>query len=134
MKKTCIKLFIIVTDEIIIGVSSHVRGRYFDISIAGNVDTCRIIVFVILAGCDRESRDCSFSVIHDCVYIRWKYGIGIFVNRNSRICPPEKCLRSIRAIVKLSFDLDVRFIRIKCKGCHAFRSVHFVDLTYIYGG
>ena len=132
MKKTGIQFFIIVADKIIIRMTAVSRGRYFNISIAGDVDTCGIIIFVIFACCDRESRNCSFSVIHDCMDIRWEYRICIVIYRNSRVCPPEESLRGVCTVEKLSFDLDISFVWIKCKGCHSFCSVHFIDFAYVY--
>ena len=133
VQKSGVQLLVIVSDKVIVGVGCHIRSRHFNIPVAGNVDTCGIIIFVILSCCNRESGDCTFSMIHNCVNIRWKYRICIVIDRNSRICPPEECLWRIGTVVKLSFDLDVRFIRIECEGRHSLCSVHFVDFTYIYG-
>ena len=39
MEKTCIQVFIIISDKIIIRVGSHIGGRHLDVAVAGDVDT-----------------------------------------------------------------------------------------------
>ena len=68
------------------------------------------------------------------MHIRRKYRVGVFIDRNSRVCPPQEGLRHICAVIELAFDLNVSFIRIQGKGAHAFGAVHLVNLTDIDGG
>ena len=131
MKQTGFHTFIVVSDKVVIGMCGHIRGRHFHIFISGNIHACGIICLVIFSGCDGKSGYSTFSMIHNCIDIRWKYRVRIIIHRYCRICPPQESLRKIRRIINLSFNLDVRFSRIQRDGCHSFGSVHFIGLSYI---
>ena len=125
--------FIVVTYKIKVRMRSHVRSRHLDILIHGNVNACRVVVFVIFSGCDRECRYGTFSMVHNCIYIRREYRVSIVIDRNSRICPPEEGLRNIGVVKKLSLDLDISLVRIESECPHTLCTVHLVNLTDIYG-
>ena len=73
-------------------------------------------------------------MIHNRMYVRREYGISVFIDRDSRICPPEEGLRHIGTIVELPFDLDIGFVRVEGKCAHALCAIHLVDFADIYGG
>ena len=134
MQQAGIYLLIKVSDKVIIGVGCHIGGRHFDVAVAGNVDSFRIVIFVIFAGSDGEGGYRALSVVHYCMDVRREYGICMLIDRYGRIRPPEEGLRRIGTVVKASLDLDICLVRIEREGGHSFGTVHLINLADVYGG
>ena len=133
MKQSGFSAFIVVTYKVKVRMSGHVRSRNLDILIHGNVNACGVVVFIVFSGSNRECGYGTFSVVHNCMYIRREYRVSIVIDRNSRICPPEEGLRNIGVVKKLSLDLDISLVRIESECPHTLCTVHLVNLTNIYG-
>ena len=133
MEKAGLSVLVVVSDEIVVGMSSHVGGGNLHIFIAGNVHAGRIVVFIVFPGGDGEGGDCPFSVVHNSVDVRREDGVGVIVDGNRRVCPPEEGLRCGSPVIELTFDLDIGFAGIESDGGHTFGAVHFVDLAQMNG-
>lgn len=103
---------IVSADEIVVRFVSHVGGRYRDILVTGDIDAFRIIHLIISSGSDRESRYVAFAVVEYGHDVRREYRLRMIVNRHRGIGPPEERLRFRRAVVQLSVDFQVRFVRV----------------------
>ena len=55
------------------------------------------------------------------------------IYRDSRIGPPQERLGEVCIVVKLSLDLNIGLLGIQSDGCHAFCTVHLINLTDKYG-
>jgi len=80
--------FVVVADEVEIGVGGHIGSGYLDVFISGDINTCRVIVLIIFPGGYWKGGDRALPVIHDSVNVWWENGEGIVIHRNSRVCPP----------------------------------------------
>ena len=85
-------------------------------------------MFIIYTCSDREFRYVSFSMIHNRMYIWRKNRLRIIVYRYCRICPPKKSLSHWRTVIKLSTNLNIRFIRIQSETCNSFCSIHLIHV------
>ena len=61
--------------------------------------------------------------------VRRKYGLGMIVDRNRRIRPPQKSLRLRGPIVHLRVNFKIRLARIQGEAGSHLRAIHPVDLA-----
>lgn len=54
-----------------------------------------------------------FSVGHNSVDVRREDGVGVIVDGNRRVCPPEEGLGKVGIIIEAAFDLDIGFAGIE---------------------
>ena len=126
MKDSCFFSVIISTHKVKIRFFCHIGSWNRNIFITGNIYTCTVIMFIIYTCGNREFGYITFTMIHNCMYIRWENRLCIIIYRNCRICPPEKSLCHWSTIVQLSTDFNICLVRIQCKACNSFCSVHLV--------
>ena len=130
VKHTCMRIVLISTFEIIPGIDSHVRSRYFDIFIVRDVYSGRIVHFVISARGNREAGNGPLSMIEHRINIGWEYTLIMVVHRYGRICPPQESLRYFGTVVEYSLDFEKSMSRTKSETCHPFlmkHTFHFID-------
>ena len=126
MKDSCFLSVIVSTYKVKVRFLCHIRGRNRNVFVAGNVHTCAVIMFIIYTCSNREFGYITFSMVHNCMYIRWENRLCIVVYRYCRVCPPQESLCHWCTVVELSADLDICFVRIQSEACNSFCSVHLV--------
>ena len=115
MEQTCFHAIVISSDKIIGRLLRHVAGGDRNILIPGDVDAFTVVMFIVDTAGDGEPGYVPLAVIHYKMNIRREDRLGIVIDRDCRIRPPEKCLRQVRPVVELSADLNVRLVRIQGK-------------------
>ncbi len=60
MEKAGLSVLVVVSDEIVVGMSSHVGGGNLHIFITGNVHAGRIVVFIVFPGGDGKVETARF--------------------------------------------------------------------------
>ena len=121
---------VVAADEIIFRLLRHVGGRNGNILISGDIHALAVVVLIVHAGRNGEAGDIPLAVVHHRVHIRWKYRLGVIIDRHSRVRPPQEGLRHRRAVVELSPDLDVRLVRIQREADDPLRPVHLVHVVH----
>ena len=124
---------IIAAHEVIFGFLRHVGGGNRDVFITGNVHALAVILFIINAGGDGEPGNVPLAVIHHRVHIGREDGLGIIVDRNRRVRPPQEGLRHAGAVVELADDLDVGLSGIEADLRDSLGAVHLVHVMQQHG-
>ena len=132
VQNTRADLVVIAAHEVVIGVGTHIAGGNRDVLIAGDVHACTVVVLVVDAGCNREVADSALAVVEHRVDIRREDGLGVVVDRHSRVCPPEEGLGQVGAVVQLAFDFNVRLVGVDREADFALGAVHLVNLAALH--
>ena len=93
----------------------HIRSRNLYIAVARDVDSLRIVVFIVFAGRDREGGYRTLAMVHDGMDVRGEYRVCIVIHRYRRIGPPEKGLGRICPVEQAALDLDISLAGTKRK-------------------
>ena len=128
MKNSRFFSIIVSTYEVKVRFLCHIGSRNRNVFVSGNIYTCAVVVFIIYTCSDREFRYITFSMVHNCMYIRRKNRLCIVIYRYCWVCPPEECLCHWCTVIKLSTNLDICFVRIQSEACDSFCSVHLVHI------
>ena len=94
MEDTGLFLIIITAYKVKLTFFRHIRSRYRDVFISGNVHAFTVIVLIIFPCGDWEPGYIPLAVVHHRMDIRREDGLGMVIDRHCRVGPPEECLRS----------------------------------------
>ena len=133
MQDSCFFSIIISAHEIIFGLLRHIGGGNGNVFIAGNVHALAVILLIINAGGDGEAGYVPLAVIHHRMHIGRKDGLGVVVDRNRRIRPPQEGLRHAGAVVELADDLYVRLPGIQADLRDSLGAVHLIHVMQQHG-
>ena len=125
MENTGLCVIFVTSNKIKFRIDSHVGCGNRNILIIRDINTCRIIDFIISACSNREARNISFTMIEHSMYIRWKYRLIKIIHRYSRIGPPQKCLRNRCRIIQPDFNFEICFARVERESRHALLMEHY---------
>src|SRR5258708_7480742 len=129
MQDTGLYSVIIATNKVIVRMVSHILGGHRDIFVPRDIHPSGIIHFIVRARGNREPGYVPFAMVEDGMHIRWKDRLGMVVDRNRRISPPQECLRLWRPIIQLHMDLQVGLPWVECEARRHFRTIHPVDFA-----
>lgn len=129
VEQTGLHAVIVPADEVVVRFVRHVGRRHRDVLVPGDVDAFRVVHLVVRARRDRKTRHVPLPVVEHRNDVRRENGLGMIVDRDGGVGPPEERLRLVGPVVELAADLEIRLARIERKPGGHFRAVHPVDLA-----
>ena len=92
VQHTALGVVLVTALEVVLRIDSHIAGWHEDILIVRDVDTCRIVHFIIGTRSNRERRYGALAMIKHRIDIGWEYALIGIVHLDSGIGPPKECL------------------------------------------
>ncbi len=86
-------------------------------------------MLVIDAGGNGEGGHITLTMVHHCMHIRGKYGLGMVVYSNGRVGPPEERLGEPGWVEELSGNLDICLLGVQGNGGNTLGAIHAVGIT-----
>ena len=133
MQHTTLRIVLITTFEVVLGVDSHIACGHIDILVIRDIHTCGVIHLVIGSRSDGERRYSTLTMIEDRIHIRREHALIGIVHLNSRIRPPEECLRQIGTVADTTLYLEIGTAWTQRKARHTFLMEHPLHLVHPYG-
>src|SRR6266849_3742830 len=118
-------LMIIATEKVIFRVDYHVRSRYWNVFVPGDVHARRVIHAVIKVSRYGKGRHGTLCMVCDIGDIWREEGLILFVHSHGDISPPQKCLDEWSAVIQLSLGFYDAFPRMQRNPDHTFHPVHW---------
>src|SRR6266568_8658579 len=116
---------IISPEKIIFRVEYHVRSRYWNVLVPGDVHPRCAIHAVIRVSCYGKGRHGTLGMVCDVGDIWREEGLILFVHLHGDIGPPQKCLDEWSAVIEPSFGFYDAFPWMHRNPDHAFHPVHW---------
>ena len=124
---------VISAHEVVVRVVCHVGGGHRQIPVPRNIHTFGIVVLIVGSGGNGEPGDVPFAVIHHGGDVRGEDGLGIVVDGNRRICPPQEGLGQTGAVIQLTLDFDIGPVGIQGEGGDGLGAVHLIHIIDHHG-
>ena len=124
---------IVAAHEVIFGLLRHIGGGHGNVLITGNVHALAVVLLIINAGGDGEPGYIPLTMIHHRMHIGREDGLGIVVDRNRRIRPPQEGLRHAGTVVELADNLYVRLSGIQADFRDSLGTVHLIHIMKQHG-
>src|SRR5580704_4440157 len=90
---------IVSPEKIIFRAEYHVRSRYRNVFVPGDVHPRRVIHAVIKVSCYGKRRHGTLCMVCDPGDIWREEGLVLFVHWHGDVSPPEKCLEEWSAVI-----------------------------------
>ena len=119
MQKPRLAVIVVIADKIIVRVICHIGGRHRDIFVAGNIGAGGVVVLVVYAVRNREFGNSTLAVVHHSVYIGRKIDCVASLTGTAGFAHHKKGLRTVRRIIHLPVNFQIRAVRVERKSGHA---------------
>ena len=133
VEHTRLSVVLVAAFEVVFRVDCHVGSGHLDVPVVGDVHPGAVVHLVVRSCGDGETRDGTFAVVEDGVYVGREDALVLVVHLHGGIGPPEEGLGQGSAVREASVDLEVRASRAQRKAHEPFLVEHTFHLVAPYG-
>ena len=130
MQHTALRIVLIATLKVILGVDSHIGGRYIDVLVVRDVHTCRVVHLIICTCGDGETADGALAMIEDGIHVRGEHALIGIVHLNGGIGPPQEGLGQRCAVADAPLNLKIGAAGTQREARHALLMEHALHLVH----
>ena len=133
VQHACVRVILIASLEIILGIGGHERSRDWDVLVIGNVYSRGIIHLVVGPRRNRETGDRPLAVVEHGMDVRREHALVSLVDLHRGIGPPEEGLGQFRPVVKDTLDFQIGAAGAQRESGHALLMEHPLHLIHPHG-